>query len=104
MVFMERDLDEVVASQRSMLAAQGTTGASLSDPALQRVFARQLRSITRLLTDRRVPVLYVAHRDCIDDPGGTAARVNAFLGGSLDEHAMAGVVEPNLYHQRADNI
>jgi hypothetical protein len=102
-VFMERDLDEVVASQRDMIAAQGTTGANLSDPALQRVFARQLRSITRLLNARRAPVLYVSHRDCIGDPAAVAVRINAFLGGSLDEQAMSAVVEPDLYRHRAGN-
>ena len=30
-----------------------------------------------------------------------AARVNAFLGGMLDEAAMATTIDPSLYRQRA---
>lgn len=103
-VFMERDLGEVVASQRDMIAAEGTNGARLSDVALQGVFDRQLQAIGRLLAARRTPILYISHRDCLCDPAGTAARVNAFLGGSLDERAMATVVEPTLYRHRAGDL
>ena len=30
-----------------------------------------------------------------------AARVNAFLGGELDEPSIAAVVEPSLYRERS---
>jgi len=101
-VFMERDLREVVASQQDMLRARGKRGADLADDALRGVFDRQLRQIKRLLAVGRFPVLYVRHRDCIRDPAGTAGRVNTFLGGSLDERAMAAAVEPKLYRHRAE--
>lgn len=37
----------------------------------------------------------------IEQPAAVAERVNAFLGGQLDETALAGVVDPSLYRQRA---
>ena len=100
-IFMQRSLREVVASQRDMLGRLGRGGARLSDEALGRTFAGELARITRLLALGRFPVLYVSHGDCVAAPAETAARVNAFLGGSLDEVAMAAAVEPRLYRHRS---
>jgi hypothetical protein len=41
-VFMHRDLHEVVASQRAMLARLARAGARLSDSVLARTYTRQL--------------------------------------------------------------
>ena len=40
-VFMERDIQEVIASQRAMLKQQGRTGAALSDAKLAEIFESQ---------------------------------------------------------------
>jgi hypothetical protein len=48
-----------------------------------------------------VKSLFIAHREAIEDPLAVAERVNAFLGGALDPSAMAAVVDPSLYRQRA---
>jgi len=99
-VFMERDLGEVLASQGKMLERQGEKGADLSDDGLRNVFAGQVRRIRELLSARRIPTLCVGHQDCINQPAEVAARLNAFFGGHLDEAAMATAVDPKLYRQR----
>jgi len=90
-IFMERDLEEVVASQQKMLG-QPPPAADLTN-----LFARQLCQIRRMLAVRAIPTLYMPYARIIADPTSSAARVNAFLGGALDEQAMAGVVAPELY-------
>jgi tetratricopeptide (TPR) repeat protein len=102
-LFMERDLHEVVASQRRMLERQGRTGAALSDDRLRETFARQLRQVRRLLAERAVPTLWVSYRDAVERPTELATRVHAFLGGALDEVAMADAVDRRLYRQRKDD-
>lgn len=82
-LFMERDLHEVVASQRRMLERQGRTGAALSDERLCETFARQLRQVRRLLAERQVPTLWVSYREAVERPAELATRVHAFLGGRL---------------------
>jgi len=101
-IFMQRDLSEVVTSQRDMLTAQGKKGADLDDIRLRVVFSRQLRRIQKLLAVGQFPVLYVSHRACIKDPVEVAARVNSFLGGTLNEQAMAAAIDPNLYYHRSE--
>ena len=93
-LLMERDLDEVAASQRAMLAADDGVG-----PA---EFARHLaRTRAWLAAQPQVATLAVAYRDALAEPRATAERVRAFLGLPLDAAAMAAAVDPALYRVRS---
>jgi hypothetical protein len=46
--------------------------------------------------------LYVNYNQALAEPAAQAARLNQFLGGGLDEEAMAAVVDPSLYRQRRE--
>jgi len=100
-IFMERDLKEVIASQHSMIDRLGKTGSRQTADQLEETFAKQLRMVQKFLSAANIPALYVPHRDCIEDPAGQAERMNRFLGGTLDEAAMAAVVSGDLYRHRA---
>jgi len=102
-IFMERNLEEVLASQHQMLERIGATGANLSESKLKQLFARQVRATKRLLKAQKITSLYVPYRDAINDPAGVAQTVNAFLGGACDEDAMTGTVSADLYRQRASS-
>ena len=99
-VFMERDIDEVLASQRRMLDRQGRQGGALSDERLRQVFERQVSQVKQMLAARNIPTLYVEHKDAFQRPMEIAEQVRNFLGGDLDAQAMAGVVDSDLYRQR----
>ena len=100
-VMMRRPVAEVVASQRAMLARQGKAAAALPDAQLGKLFTDQLERVERLLAGHPAfevwPVQYPA---LVADPAAEAARINAFLGGSLDEAAMARAVDPALYREK----
>jgi len=100
-IFMDRDLRDVVASQNAMLSRNGKPFGDLSDSALVRVFQRQIVEVTEWLNRQpTMAVLNVAFSAAIDRPVAVAARVNAFLGGGLDVARMASVVVPALCHYR----
>ncbi len=103
-IFMVRDLNEVVASQRDMLSAQGKKGSRMPDDVLQNTYINQLQRARKLLAIRKIPTLYVRYTDCINDPAAEASRINAFFGGSLDEAAMAASVDPKLYRHKKKTI
>jgi hypothetical protein len=102
-IFMTRELDEVLASQKEMLADRGASGARMPEPLLKHTFITQLERIRRFLAIRRIPTLYVDHGECIRDPAAVAARVNIFLGGGLNEKGMAEAVDPRLYRHKGDD-
>lgn len=100
-IFMLRDLQEVIVSQRVMLNKQGRPAVALTDTALAAVFERQLAVARQWLADRpNFRVLYVNYRDVIDHPMNAAEQINQFLNGDLLVADMAGVVDRALYRQR----
>ena len=100
-IFMLRDLEEVISSQRTMLKKQGRAAAKLSDEALRGVFEKQLDTVREWLAKQpNFCVLYVRHRDVIENPAATAEQINRFLDGTMPVANMAGAVNPQLYRQR----
>jgi hypothetical protein len=102
-ILMRRPMEEVVASQRAMLARQGRAGAALPDAQLGALFADQMKRAERLLEGRPgFRICPVDYPTLVANPTAEAARINAFLDGKLDEAAMARAVDPALYRERAD--
>lgn len=100
-LFMRRDISEVVASQRKMLSRTGKQGAALPDAALIKVFEGQLVKVDKWLAEQsHIQCMDVPHREVVTKPAEVAGLVNAFLGGGLDEPAMAAAVDPALYRNR----
>ena len=99
-IFMERDLDEVLASQRKMLVNQGQGEENLSDERLGQIFAQQLRQVRKMLADRQISTLFLGYKDVLEDPVEISTQLQAFLGNNLDQQAMREVVDRNLYRQR----
>ncbi|MEZ5420759.1 MAG: hypothetical protein R2708_25915, partial [Vicinamibacterales bacterium] len=102
-IFMQRDLDEVVASQQQMLVRRGEAAGPAEDGARsQLVLDGHLRQVERFMAARPCfDVLYVPYREAVTAPEATAAAVAHFLGRRLDTAAMARAVDASLYRNRA---
>jgi hypothetical protein len=100
-LLMRRDLREVVASQRTMLARRGGSLQVLWEERLVELLRLQLENLERWLISRPDFALQrVDYNALLADPLDVAASVDAFLGGGLDVDDMVAVVEPALWHQR----
>jgi predicted AlkP superfamily phosphohydrolase/phosphomutase/tetratricopeptide (TPR) repeat protein len=98
-IFMHRDMDEVIASQYSMLKSLGQMGTKLDKTQLARVYSQQLARVqTWLQLQLNVHVLAVQYADALKEPENTAARLACFLGKPFDELAATAVVESALRH------
>lgn len=101
-VFMKREMKEILASQRLMLQRLEKEGAGASDEEMAGQFGKHLQNIgTWLSTQSHIKVLYLKYNDIIQDPLTCAQSVNRFLGGWLHEEDMAQIVETSLYRQRS---
>jgi hypothetical protein len=102
-VFMLRNIGEVVDSQRVMLQKQGKPRATLSGEGLAAIFEKQLATVRQWLGARsNFRVLYVDFKNVIQQPMVEAGRVSEFLGGGLAVSDMAVVATPALYRQRKE--
>lgn len=98
-VFMERDLDEVLASQEKMLHRLGGRAAPRDEIA--RAFTLHLNRLHRWLAEQaNVAVLPVRYAEVVARPEAEAARVGTFLGGRLDVAAACRAIDPSLYRNR----
>jgi hypothetical protein len=103
-VFMERNLDEVLASQKTMLERSNKEGANVSDEKLTEVFKAQLAKFDAWIASRKeFHMLKINHRDMITSPRPQCERVNHFLDGILDLEKAMEAVDPALYRKRKDN-
>jgi hypothetical protein len=100
-IFMQRDLDELVASQNRMLADRGTPQDDEQNDRIKGLYRAHVDETLRILRARpRVATLVVDHAEAVARPAEAAARVNDFLGGRLDVTRMAAAADPALYRNR----
>jgi hypothetical protein len=101
-IFMRRDLDEVLSSQDKMIQRLGTTDAAADREAMKEAYRNDIVR-TRLLCRKRqnMEMIEIQYKATVEDPAETARRVNEFLGGRLDEAAMRRAVDESLYRNRA---
>ena len=99
-IFMRRHLDEIMASQNKMIAHRGATDTT-DDDTMKSLYRSDIAR-ARVLAQRHdnFEMLEVHYQDVIREPAKVAERVNGFLGGQLNEIAMAEVVDPTLYRNR----
>ncbi|MCL7453470.1 MAG: sulfotransferase [Anaerolineae bacterium] len=101
-IFMRRQMEEILASQRQMLINRGEPTDRVDDQKLASMFRRHVvQTEAWLAAQPNLEALYVHYSAVLADPPGQAARLNEFLGQTLDEEAMARAVDPGLYRQRA---
>lgn len=105
-VFMQRQIEEVLASQKKMLQRSGKEENDPSgDEQIATLFKAELEKCQQWLNEKpNFSVLYINHRDMINQPEPQALKINEFLGGGLDISAMVASVDPTLYRNRSDSV
>jgi hypothetical protein len=100
-IFIRRDIREVLASQKQMLIRRGEATDKVSDDEMAVMYESHLRRVESWLGSQPAfQVLYINHRDILTDPARAARTINQFLGGHLDTGKMSAVVDEGLYRQR----
>ena len=100
LLIIDRDLREVVASQRKMLERLGRGGANLSDEALMREYERQRDRVAAWLNRRpEIAVLPVRYEQVLADSLKVSGEIAGFLGRPFQIQAAAAAVDPSLRRQ-----
>lgn len=100
-VFMRRNIEEVLASQRRMLIRRGEPTDTVSDERMADLFRKHVAQIEAWLAEQtNMEIGYVDYGEVLAHPVTQARQINRFLGNRLDVERMAEVVDPNLYRQR----
>jgi hypothetical protein len=106
-IFMQRDLREVVASETTMLKKRGEDAAASSSTPVDEeqtraVYQQHLEKVHRFMANRSCfSTLTIGYRDALNRPQDAAKRMREFIGRPLDVAEMAAVADPALYRNRA---
>ncbi len=99
-LFVRRDLQEILSSQGKMLARRGEMSQT-GDARMLELYESDLWKAASLL--RRGPqfeTLEVQYKEILDHAEEQASRIREFVGLRLDVPRMAGVVDRQLYRNR----
>ncbi|MGB0387216.1 MAG: sulfotransferase domain-containing protein [Ardenticatenaceae bacterium] len=100
-IFMQRKIEEVLASQHKMLIRRGEPTDRSNDAQMTMLFQKHLQNVKAWLANQpNISVLYTNYNDILADPQPHVAQINGFFDNTLDSHAMLGIVDPGLYRNR----
>ena len=88
-IFMRRNMDEVLSSQRQMLVRDGKQDDKVPDGKLAELYGDHLKKIETWLEQQpNMSTLFISYNQILRDPGPDVNRINQFLGGNLDIKPM----------------
>ncbi len=100
-IFMRRDLKEVLSSQKKMLGRLGKGDDNIPDDKMAKTYEEHLKLVKGwLVRQANIETLYVDYNVMVNDPAESLQKVNALLGGGMDVQTMASVVDQELYRER----
>jgi hypothetical protein len=100
-VFMDRDLDEMIVSQEKMLARRNREPAPRDE--IKKAFTNHLDRLNQwLATQPHIKILHILYSDLMADPDAEIQKIVAFLDHKVDPVKMLGAIDPTLYRNRKE--
>jgi hypothetical protein len=96
-IWLDRDLNEQAKSMAKFIGAANPGLPPITDdklPILVGSFKKDRPKCMSLMHNYTQRILKLRFEDILADPAGTAAKLNAFCGGQLNEEAMVKAVRP----------
>lgn len=101
-IFMRRNLTEILASQRKMLLNRGEDPDKISDEEIGKSFERHLAQVTQwLAAQSNFSTLFIDYNRLLEDPAPQVEEIRRFLGVELEAAKMIAAIDPKLYRQKA---
>lgn len=99
-VFMHRNISEILDSQSAMLERLQEEGSDLDHESLAEAFRGQVNSAMYCLAVHQHENFSARYNELLADPAGCVPGLIEFLGRDLDSEAMVAAVNPALRRQR----
>jgi hypothetical protein len=100
-IFMERDIAEVLASQKKMLIRRNEQ-TDITDEQMKAQFTEHVRAVKYWVARKpNMRVLYVKYGDIMNSSAEAVESIAEFLELPLNIEAMKAVPNPSLYRNRS---
>jgi len=102
-IFIHREMREILASQKKMLLNRGEDPDKVSDDEMARIYEKHLKQVdVWMRTQPNLQRIEVSYNQMIQNPTPEIERINQFLGGILDTQKMSQAIDVSLYRQRSE--
>ncbi|GAB4547136.1 MAG: hypothetical protein Fur002_22850 [Anaerolineales bacterium] len=99
-IFMDREIHEVLASQKKMLARRNEV-SKISDEEMEKQYREHLKAVKYWLPRQpNFRVMYVKYDEMVKSPGTLVPNLIEFVEAPLNAEAMIAVPNPSLYRNR----
>jgi hypothetical protein len=101
-IFMEREMAEILASQERMLKRNGKESEdTLDDAILQAHYAEHLAEVKSLLSRAtHLRTCFASYNQILRQPRLVFGEIADFLDSRVDVDSMVGMIDPELYRER----
>jgi hypothetical protein len=100
-IFMSRNMEEILSSQSRMMVRDGIQGDEISDEKIAELYEKHLKEIETWLEEQpNMRTLHISYNQILADPQPCLIRINKFLGGKLNIQAMIQEIDHSLYRER----
>jgi len=100
-IFMLRNIEEVLLSQDKMMGRLNTTGAGLKHEEMANLYQRHLTQIEGWLEQQpNIEVLYMHYHEILSDPATAASELVEFLELSVPVESIIASVDGSLYRNK----
>jgi len=101
-IFMERPLPEVLASQDAMMKRRGTFKEGANPAIMAAAFEKHLKEVYAWMNGRpNVKAIRLPYHEVLSQPKDVTQRIVELLGIQLDVDMMAQQVDASLYRNRS---
>lgn len=103
-IFVLRDIDEVVMSQQKMLVSLGKSKEMVYPVGLKETYEQDLRAVHKWISEtHNAEMIFVNFADTITTPLKQAQKINLFLKNRLEISQMVTSVREELYRTKNEN-
>lgn len=100
-IFMERNIKEVLISQRKMLKRLNKPKPEVDDATMGQYYKKHLIEVKNWLeSEKNIDYLSVSYNEVVEYPLRKSQKINDFLNGRLNIEKMASVIDKNLYRNK----
>jgi hypothetical protein len=100
-IFMRREMEEILASQKQMLLRRGEDADKVSDEVMAEGFRQHIVGVFDWMGKQKyLRYIEVSFNALVSEPGDEIARLSEFLGRELNPEEMRKMISPDLYRQR----
>ncbi|MCF7870283.1 MAG: sulfotransferase domain-containing protein [Candidatus Omnitrophica bacterium] len=100
-IFMERKMAEILASQKKMLIRQNKPTDAIPDQKMAQLYQKHLTKVKAWLKEQdNIEFIDIDYNQALKNPSEIIRKIKAFLSHNLDTSSMVGIIDNSLYRQR----